>query len=121
MRLHLGFTSPVGVLPKVVGLMRVCLIKVGFIVLTIYVPCTCAETGLLQQLNKMRAGTVQGVHQSSQKSSLLHVVTLKCPVIVFPSEGRTHGTCGIRVFLKEVTAEYRFILLKIWEVKFETN
>ena len=69
MRLHLGFTSPVGVLPKVVGLMRVCLIKVGFIVLTIYVPCMCAETGLLQQLNKMRAGTVQGVHQSSQKKS----------------------------------------------------
>ena len=56
-----------------------------------------------------------------KKSSLLHVVTLKSPVMVFPSKGRILGTCGIRVFLKEVTAEYRFILLKIWEVKFETN
>ena len=26
----------------------------------------CAETGLLQQLNKMRARTAQNVHQSSQ-------------------------------------------------------
>ena len=55
-----------------------------------------------------------------KKSRLLHVVTLKCPVMVFPSEGRTHVTYG-RVFLTEVTAEYRFVLLTIWEEKFQTN
>ena len=47
----------------------------------------CAETGLLRKLNKMRAGTVQDVHQSSQlflnkKGSLLHVMTLKTAVVM---------------------------------------
>ena len=47
-------------------------------------------------------------------------LTAYMPSNGFPQEGSTHVTYG-RVFLIEVTAEYRFILLKIWEEMFETN